>query len=458
MALPAIELASKYSKIHDFIVAVQRNYAKVIINQQQKVIKFEYKDSKKSSLFLRKFIDRVIKSRSVSVVEIIKNSGNIRELYNAFNQLNSTVYTTKDNELRYRTNKFISDTIEKCSRSMLELEHILPDSWSINPYSVSDFRLFWNQLHKLSLIHISAFCMSMEKELLHELGPYNTSIIRFSRPDLVKYVKKYTGLKEEVIKEIIYDLTYNSQIPFIDIIQQPLIEIKRNEIFFSPQLVLSSFVDRNFQVLLTRLPHRKKAYDKLKNLKEDTMIKDITQILRDRKYDFAVRKKLKKDNRYITDIDILVYDHSFLDYMIIQLKWFYGADSAQELYNHDIQFNEGIRKTKDAIVFFRNNYEMIASLLNFIPHSSKPKNIYGIIVSKLGTPSPFVEDPDFPVIEEEDFCRIVKRIKANVQILYKNIISFYYSKKKVPDYKESSEELVEGDYKFILPAIEYSAF
>lgn len=86
------------------------------------------------------------------------------------------------------------------------------------------------------------------------------------------------------------------------------------------------------------------------------------------------------------------------------------------------------------------------------------ENFFHMLNSRLRlTPSPFFEDPDFPVIEE-DFCRIIKRIKVNVQILYKNIISFYYSKKKVPNFKESSEELVEGDYKFILPAIEYYAF
>jgi len=449
---PAIELARNYSMIHDSVVAAQKGWMTLEIHKKQKLISFRYSDPAKGVLFALKFFNHLIRANK-RITELIKKDESYKIMLEALDQLSNSVRITKDNELKYNTNEFILRTMEESLRKSLEKGFILSDSWSIEAYSVRDFRLIWIQLAKLSQIHIFAFNMSLQKFKNNKLG-YNNSIFRINKNVLIDYIKKYSGLSKEVIARVIKDLTYDPKILYIDIIQQPLIEISKNEIYFSPNLILGSLIDRNLQVLLTKLPYRQKEYDRLKNLKEEKMINDITVQLRINEFEYRPKIKLKENNRVITDIDILIWDRSHKNFLIIELKWFYGADSTQEVYNHDIQFYEGITKTKNALEYLYNHFEKIESLIK-IPSSKGSKNIYGVIVSKMGTPSPFIKDPNFPVIKEEDFYEYIKKSKGDVQKLYEIILSFFESKKRLPKFKESSQEVRVKNFRFILPAIEY---
>jgi len=449
---PAIELARNYSMIHDSVVATQKGWMTLEIDKKQKLISFRYSDPAKGVLFALKFFNHLIWENK-RITKLIKKNESYKAMLEALDQLSNSVRITKDNELKYNTNEFILKTMEESLRKSLEKGFILSDSWSIEAYSVKDFRLIWIQLAKLSQIHILAFNMSLQKFKNNKLG-YNNSIFRINKNALIDYIKKYSGLNKEVIARVIKDLTYDPKIPYIDIIQQPLIEISKNEIYFSPNLIIGSLIDRNLQVLLTKLPYRQKEYDRLKNLKEEKMINDITVQLRINEFEYRPKIKLKENNRVITDIDILIWDRSHKNFLIIELKWFYGADSTQEVYNHDIQFYEGITKTKNTLEYLYNHFEKIESLIK-IPSSKGSKNIYGVIVSIMGTPSPFIRDPNFPVIEEEDFYEYIKKSKGDVQKLYKIILSFFESKKRLPKFKESSQEVRVENFRFILPAIEY---
>ena len=140
--------------------------------------------------------------------------------------------------------------------------------------------------------------------------------------------------------------------------------------------------------------------------------------------------------------------------MVIQLKWFYGPDSTQELFNYDVQFNEGIYKTKICMEYLEKNIEKVFSILK-ISKTRVDKNIYGIILSKMGTPSPFIKDPNFPVIEQTDFFELLENCGGSISNLYNMIVSFFKSKKRINNHKRSSSELSVGDYTFVIPAIEY---
>jgi len=447
--IPIIKLAYNYSKIHDFIVAVQKSWAIFHINEKQKLVSFKYKDLEKSFLFNIKLKDRLIR-QAQNTAELQKELDKIEGMKEALNQLQDSVTITKDRELKYRTNRFILDKFKKFSILTLEKEFMFPESWSIGPYSIGNFRTLWIELNKLSLIHVFALRMSIMTNRIDEIGFLNNSIFRISKSSLLYYVKKHTSL----IKEIIQDLIYNIALPHVDIMHQPLIEMNKNEIFFSPTLILNSFVERNLQVLLTKLPHRKTEYDRLKNLKEDKMIQDITEQLKINGFYFHPKIKLKENSRIITDIDLLIWDQNYKDFLIVQLKWFYGADSTQEIYNQDQRFEEGIVKTIKSIQYLKSNFWKVASLIK-IPFSEGLKKVFGIIVSKMGTPSPFIENPDFPIIEEHDFFEFIKKSDSKVENLYKIILSSIESKKRVPKLKESFVEIMAGDFKFMLPAIEY---
>jgi hypothetical protein len=451
-SIQAISLAHKFSIIHDAIVSVQKHWADFYLDNKKNLIKFRYRDKEKGVLLSGKFFDKV-RREAKNINRIEKIMRNAKALFEAFAQFSETIHITKEKELRFQTNEFILDYFEKYVRETLNLQAILEDSWSLGTYSIGDFRETWIQINKLNLIHMFAFLRSYQKYGNYDTG-FNNALFRIRKKNLIKYITKHTRLNELVISEIIRDLTYDYTIPHMDIIYQPLIEINNNEIFSSPLLIIGSMIDRNFQALLTKLPHRKREYDRLKNSKEDKMIEDLTPFLKKFGFKFESRIILKENKQIKTDIDLLIWDDTYKDFLVIELKWFYGPDSTQELFNHDQQFNKGIRKTKNCIDFLERNKDSFFQKLD-IPNTRNNKNIYGLILSKMGTTSPFIDDPDFPVIEEMDFLVMLEKGKARVSILYKMIISFLDIKKSTRSLKTSSSELSVGDYTFILPAIEY---
>lgn len=451
--IPAIGLTYDYTKIHDFVVATQKEWATLHFNEKQKTISFRYSDPAKSSLFFTRLGDR-LKKQALATTELGNGLDKIKGLEKALSRLLKTITFSKDGKLRYNTDAFILNRMKEFSKTTLEKEYILPHSWSVGAYSIKDFRNLWLHLNKFIWIHSFALRMAIINDLNDNLGYINNSIVIINKNTLINYFKKHTGLTKDVVNEIIGDLIYDVQIPFMDVMYQPLIELNKNNILLVPTLIINSFVDRNFQVLLTKLPHRRTEYDKLKNLKEDKMIHDISGYLIDGGFSFRPKTKLKDNNHVITDLDIIIWDQFCLNFLIVQLKWFYGADSTQELYNQDCQFEEGIDKTIKSIEHVKNNFAQLESLLG-VPSSKTPKKVFGTIVSKLGTPSPYVKDPNFPVIEEDNFIEFVKMADGNVENLYKSICQFFKSKKEAPDIKVSSAEIEVRDYTFVLPAFEY---
>ena len=118
-----------------------------------------------------------------------------------------------------------------------------------------------------------------------------------------------------------------------------------------------------------------------------------------------------------------------------------------------MQFTGGIRKTKIAVDYLKQYYRLLAANLG-LPFK-KVKDIFGIIISRTGTPSAFIEDPHFPVIEEGDFLELVCKQVGNVEKLFGDISSLVVSKKSIPGAKLTSFETKIGDYLFILPAAFY---
>jgi len=177
--MPALELAHKFSLIHDAVVAAQKSWATFYFDAQKKLINFRYFDYEKGVLFSRKFFDRVNREAR-NIIELAQEMNNAEAMVEAFNQLSRTVRITKDKELRYSTNEFIVNSFEEYVRRTLNKQAILHDSWSLGPYSIGNFRSTWIQLNKLAIIHMFAFIMSFQKYGNYDPG-FNFSIFRINK-------------------------------------------------------------------------------------------------------------------------------------------------------------------------------------------------------------------------------------------------------------------------------------
>lgn len=260
--LSAIELAAKFSSIHDAIVATQIGRAYFCIDKRNKTIIFEYFDNDKGMQFAYKFFEAV-EREAQHLSKLIREPSRKDQMPRAIAQLTDSVKITKDKELRYSTNQFIRDSFKEYLETSLNLQRIIPDSWSIGAYTIGNYRSVWTQLCVLSLIHKLCFIDSQAKFGNYDSG-CNSALFHINKISLLNYLIRNTTLDRAIVSEIIKDLIYNISIPHIDIIQQPLIEIVHNEIAFSPSMILGSLADRNLQVLLSKLPYRQSEYDRLK--------------------------------------------------------------------------------------------------------------------------------------------------------------------------------------------------
>lgn len=450
-AAAVIEIISNFSSVHSLIVAAEKGWGSFYLDEPNKEIAFKYHDPVKVAQFFTKFSTKV--SWEFKHFQDLESSHPDPAPFNlAIRQLVETVRITKDKELRYSTNQFIHRVFKEYLEIQLRVQYTLSDTWSLGPYQISDFRAVWIQLCKLCLFRTFAFLESLKKYRDYDPG-FNNILFRINKADLIHFISKHTSLNEPIILEIINDLIYDPDIRFIDIIQQPLVEMNRNDICFSPSIILGSLIDRNLQVLLNKLPRRQKAYDVIKALKEALQIDRIESELVKNEFQFRSKIILKSDHHQISEIDLLIWDKNTESILIAQLKWFYGADSVQEVFNHDAQFSEGIQKTKIGIDYFKQNYASLAAKLDLPPY--KNPNIFGLIISRTGTPSPYVDDPNFPVIEEDDFLGLIGKHVGNIESLFSDVLSHIKSISTLPPISESSIEFKVGEYKFVLPAISF---
>ena len=91
--------------------------------------------------------------------------------------------------------------------------------------------------------------------------------------ELLNRLTRYSGIKRSTIIEIVHMLTYGSsgqKNP--DPAVQPLIMLSPSLIAISPNLLTNSSIERNFSVLLNRLPTERDGYTALSSGKEQAMI------------------------------------------------------------------------------------------------------------------------------------------------------------------------------------------
>ncbi len=246
---------------------------------------------------------------------------------------------------------------------ILKQKFVLPGEWKFFDYSISDFRKVFAATTALAFLQYSARFLAVQ------LGcpdrGFAGSLMIARKYELLSRLIRYTGLKREIVKSILYDLTLGSNdIPphQADPTQQPFIPLNENSYAIMPQLWINNAAERNFVALLNRVPTKKRQYLSLVGLKEDIMRQRLEKGIAERQW--RTWSGTVRASRELPDIDLAVIDDDEKTCLLLELKWFIDPAEPRELVEKSEEVSKGISQLLKLKRAFVAGSEGIFSSLN----------------------------------------------------------------------------------------------
>jgi hypothetical protein len=295
--------------------------------------------------------------------------------------------------------QMVSFTIETF-QPILQQKFTLPDTWSFSRYSMSDFRKVFGAIFALAYLQYSARCLAVQYGC--EWNGVANCLLIARRLEIVARVVRYTGLRREVVREVISDLTLGSnEIPpaQADPAQQPLVLLDDDHYAIMPHLWVNNAAERNFVVLLNKLPKEKPVYLSLVHLKEEIMRKRIvTGIINPtwRTWFGPVSTR-----HSLPDIDLAIISPEERACLLIELKWFIDPAEPRELLEKSEEIKKGISQLLQLKRAFSEGDSALVSSLGI--DSAYSVGFAVVSANWIGHASE--QHADIPVIREHHFIK-----------------------------------------------------
>ena len=310
------------------------------------------------------------------------------------------------------------------SRSMnildqvLEPRYTLPDSWQFSKFSMGEFKQFSKSLMTLAFIHFTARKIAADKGCIG-LG-YSSSLFIADKQELVHRLARYSGCSHTLVLTLISIMTYGEMgIESPDPAIQPIIRLNNNIYSLMPNLLINSSIERNFTVLLNKLPSEKEVYSRLVSEKEDIMrrtIKNEIEIPNVRFFDGSLSSGLP-------DIDLAIISDIDKSCLFLELKWFIGPAEVREVIEKSEEIKKGITQMLTLQSALRINPDVFIDRLNIGSEydclfAVASHNFIGMIN---------VQQPDIPVVRQKHLIK-----KGNLLCSLKGTIAWLRNRNYLP--------------------------
>ena len=281
----------------------------------------------------------------------------------------------------------------------------LPANWQFSRYSMGDFQRFAQVLRSLCLIHAFAGLHAARLGVWDVGNP--DSLILMRKQELHNRFIRYTGLPDGIVNSLIEDLTYGaSGIHHPDPALQPIIPLTSAIYAIPPHFILSSSMERNFAVLINRIPREKTAYSRLSSERE--------KLTRNR----IIDELTKSRNRIRTwhgrvpgwgkgsEVDLFLAENSSKSCLFLELKSFIAPAEVQEVCNRSEEIKRGIEQIR-----------LRQQLLNSRPDGAfevleidETWEIDWAVASESFVGASYVQDDDVPVVRVSHLAYKIKTI------------------------------------------------
>lgn len=224
---------------------------------------------------------------------------------------------------------------------VMRLKFVLPENWQFSYYKLSDFRQVYHAIYALSYLQMLARIRAAYHGCIG-IGFANSLFVP-TKDELLSRVTRYTGLARDVVANVLHDVTLGSHGMTEeggDPALQPLIELNSERYVVSPTLWINSSAERNFLVLMNRIPSEKAIYSRLVEQKEDLMRQRIIGLTAHPKRRVWLGRVPGRPT--LPDIDLAVIDDADKSCLLMELKWFIEPAEAREVIEKSKEIAKGV--------------------------------------------------------------------------------------------------------------------
>ena len=224
--------------------------------------------------------------------------------------------------------------------------------------------------------------------------------------DLKYFIAEYANVYLRTAICFVDDLTYgNRGIKMPDPATQPIIKLNETLIAITPYLILGNSLERNFAVLLNKLPEEKNIYLKLVQEKENIMRENIKDSLRVYSYRYFHGKIPVSEK--LPDIDLAIISDKEKTVQILELKWFIAPAEVREV----IEKGQEIRKGVSQLVILSKALHANPKAFYNVLSIDETYHVYFIVISENFIGEEGDQIPEIPVIQIDHYLRKANDVK-----------------------------------------------
>ena len=327
----------------------------------------------------------------------------------------------QEDQFSYQLNPKIVKICMEVLEPDLSRRFQLPQDWQFTRYMLKDFHTIALVLNAMAFIHFQARVMAAYQGC-EGLG-YSNSLIVMSRDELLRRLIRYSGLSESVVSAIIEDLTYGARkIRNPDPAIQPLVLLNENLYAISPNLILSSASERNFVVLLNKIPEERRHYSGLVEQKEKLLRNEIIQ----GSEPFSIRPFWGRVPTWDTfpDVDLAMISETEKQCLVLELKSFVDPAEVREVVEKSEEIEKGIKQAKLLRSQTNSDPEPLYRALNIdssysIEFAVASANSIGLV---------HIQDETIPVIRASHLISKLQQVKS-----LKDVIEWLVTREYLPE-------------------------
>lgn len=230
----------------------------------------------------------------------------------------------------------VSDLVREVRRT-LGKRYVLPPEWDFEAFDLASFKEIYitiqAMLYGWYLARVGVASTGVPGYC------YSSSVLVMSRDELTTRLARYTALKKATVMKVLDYLTFGSQgIREPDIAMQPLVELSGGKFALSPFVWINSNAERNFCVLLNKIPAARKIYLALSLEKERVLFSEVKEFAEKMGYEVLSGKLVE------TDVDVAIIDRKNKICACIELKWFVEPAEIREVEERSKELKKGVEQ------------------------------------------------------------------------------------------------------------------
>jgi hypothetical protein len=288
----------------------------------------------------------------------------------------------------------------------IDLRFELPTDWQFPRFSLNQFQRVASVLWVLAFVHFQARVTAAEHGC-KGLG-FSRALLLMGNDELLRRVRRYSGVSEETVRAILEMLTYGARDQSNpDPALQPLIPLSSSVVAITPSLLLNTSMERNFAVLLNRLPEEKSAYSALSHAKEKALRERLVEELLGLRFRFWHGNVPEWGTA--SEIDFAIVSDEERQCLMLELKSFIAPAEPREIHERSDEIRKGIRQVRDRM-------EMARTLPDPLRVSLAVNAGYSFtwaVASETSIGAVYVQTPEVPVVNVQ---HLLARLRGNPEL------------------------------------------